>query len=88
LTEVALTNRGSEVMDGWHLDFSFAGAQRLTQAWNATVALSGATVTATNLSWNRLIRPGQTVSLWFLADTSGANPAPERFRVDGAVCQP
>jgi len=86
LTVVTLVNRGSQALDGWHLAWSFTGAQRVTQMWNAVAAQSGARVTATNAEWNRRIPPGQSVVLGFLGTTWGANPAPELLTVDGAVC--
>ncbi|WP_326551721.1 PQQ-dependent sugar dehydrogenase [Micromonospora sp. NBC_01813] len=88
-TSVTVVNTGTEPVDGWSLDWTFAGAQRVAVAWNAVTAQDAATVTATNAAWNRSIPPGGTVNFGFLgaSDGSGAGPAPTAFSLNGLPCE-
>ena len=86
IAQVILTNTGSQPISGWSLVWSFTGAQRVTQIWNATATQSGATVTAVGEPWTRTIQPGQSVHMGFLGTSFNANPAPELVTVDGAAC--
>jgi endoglucanase len=86
IAQVILTNTGTQPISNWNLVWSFTGAQRVTQIWNATATQSGARVTAVSESWNRTIRPGQSVNMGFLGTSFNANPAPELVTVNGATC--
>ncbi|MEO3821043.1 glycoside hydrolase family 9 protein [Plantactinospora sp. B24E8] len=83
---VTITNTGSTTIDGWTLTFGFAAGQRVTQAWSATVAQSGTTVTATNLSYNGTLAPGASTSFGFNGSHTGSNPRPATFTLNGAAC--
>jgi endoglucanase len=85
-TQVNLTNTGEVPIDGWTLVWSFIGAQSISHSWNADVTQHGARVTASNLSWNRIIQPGQAVTFGFNGTTSLANPVPELVTVNGSAC--
>ena len=85
-TQVTITNTGSAPIDGWTLRWAFVGAQKVTHSWSNVLSQDGATVTATNQSWNRRINPGQSVTFGFNAATSLANPMPGLFTVNGAAC--
>ncbi|MER5639120.1 glycoside hydrolase family 9 protein [Kitasatospora sp. NPDC002227] len=83
---VTVKNTGTSTVSGWTLGWSFAGDQRISNAWNATVTQSGAAVTARDAGWNGTLAPGASASLGFQATYSGANPAPARFTLNGATC--
>jgi endoglucanase len=85
-TQVSLTNTGEAPIDGWTVVWSFTGAQSVSHSWNAEVVQDGARVTARNLSWNRAIAPGGSVTFGLNGTTSLANPAPELVTVNGAAC--
>jgi cellulase/cellobiase CelA1 len=55
---VTIANTGSSAINGWTLAFTFPGGQKITNFWNAAVTQVGASVTATNMSWNATIAPG------------------------------
>jgi lysophospholipase L1-like esterase len=74
--EVTVTNRSAGSSTEWSASFTFANGQQVSQAWNATVAQSGATVTARNLSWNGSLAPGASTTFGFLASWNGSNAAP------------
>ena len=65
--EVAVTNASSVASTGWTATFTFANGQQVSQAWNATVTQSGATVTARNASYNGGLSPGASTTFGYLA---------------------
>jgi endoglucanase len=86
-SQLTVTNTGTGPIDGWALRWSFLGGQKVSQSWLATLTQSGATVTAKNVSSNKRIQPGATVTFGFTAtSTGGANPNPNLFTVNGARC--
>jgi endoglucanase len=84
--EVTVTNTGRQAINGWQLAWAFTGAQQVTRASDAKLGQTGATVTATGRGEGRRIGPGRSASFEFVATTSGANPAPELFTLNGAPC--
>ncbi|MET9856510.1 glycoside hydrolase family 9 protein [Streptomyces sp. NPDC006450] len=83
---VTMRNTGTSAISGWTLGWSFAGDQRISNAWNATVSQSGSTVTARDAGWNGTLAPGGSVSFGFQATYSGSNPIPTRYTLNGALC--
>jgi hypothetical protein len=57
---VNITNNGSTTMNGWTVTFTLPAGHTLSGSWNATVTVSGQTVTARNVSYNGTIGAGQT----------------------------
>lgn len=51
-TDLTLTNRSTDPINGWTLTYDHTGNQTLTSGWNGTWSQSGRTVTAKNASWN------------------------------------
>ena len=86
LAQITLTNTGSSTIDGWELAWSFIGDQKIVQLWSGELTQDGARVSVTNLDWNAKIRPNQTVTFGFIATTSGANPEPSLFTLNGQPC--
>ncbi|RKN42800.1 glycosyl hydrolase [Micromonospora endolithica] len=85
--DVVITNGGSTAVNGWTLGWTFPGSQTVGDIWNATRTQSGATVAATNVSWNAGIpAAGGTVTFGFNVAYSNGNPAPTTFTLNGAVC--
>ncbi|WP_030740607.1 cellulose binding domain-containing protein [Streptomyces sp. NRRL F-5135] len=82
---LTLTNHGTP-LENWSLAFDFPGSQKVTQGWSAKWSQSGKTVTAVNESWNGKIATGGSVSAGFTAATSGSNPAPTAFTLNGSAC--
>jgi cellulase/cellobiase CelA1 len=84
--DVQLTNTGTGAWSGWSLGWSFADGQKLTQAWNAEAAQSGAAVTAKNVGWNANVAAGSSVSFGFTANASGTNTKPTAFKLGDQNC--
>lgn len=80
--DVTITVTGGTV-DGWTLGFAFAGGQQVSQVWNATLAQSGSTVTARDVSWNSHLG---SASFGFLGSWTGSNPVPTSFTLNGTAC--
>ncbi|WGD42741.1 glycoside hydrolase family 9 protein [Streptomyces cathayae] len=83
---VTVKNTGSAAVDGWQLGWSYAGGQRVTSTWNATVTQSGTAVVARNADWNRVIAAGGTASFGVQGSLSGSNPSPTAFTLNGSAC--
>jgi endoglucanase len=83
---VTVQNTGPSPVAGWTLGWSFAGDQRIGNAWNATVTQTGSAVTARDAGWNGTLAPGASASFGFQAAYSGGNTAPTQFTVNGAAC--
>ncbi|MEU8260509.1 cellulose binding domain-containing protein [Micromonospora sp. NPDC048999] len=76
--EVSVRNTGTNPIAGWSTSFSFPGAQRISDAWNATANQSGQQVTATDVGWNGSLAAGGTASWGFVA--TGDNQPPTGLR--------
>jgi len=83
---VTITNSGSSAINGWKLTFTFPGDQQITNAWNAAVTQTGASVTATNVSYNAAIPAGGSQSFGFQGSWVGSDAAPASFSVNGSAC--
>jgi len=84
---IAITNTGDAITNGWSLTFSFPGTQQIGNGWPVSFTQSGQAVTvASNADWNRSIATGATFTAGFNATFSGANVDPTVFRLNGTVC--
>ncbi|MEV4455815.1 cellulose binding domain-containing protein [Microbispora sp. NPDC049633] len=73
--EVKVT-AGSSAIKGWTVTWTFANGQTVTNAWNATVSSSGASVTARNMSYNGGLGAGAGTTFGFLGSWNGGNSVP------------
>ncbi len=69
---IRVTNNSTNTRSGWTASWQYAGSNRITSPWNATVS-GGNPYTATGVSWNSTIQPGQTVEFGFQANTNGGS---------------
>ncbi|MFE2263469.1 cellulase family glycosylhydrolase [Streptomyces griseosporeus] len=75
--EVKVTNTGTVALSGWKVTWTYSGAQKITNSWNATVTQSGQSVTATNAAHNGALSAGGSTSFGFGgAPGGGAAPTP------------
>ncbi|MEU9578059.1 extracellular catalytic domain type 1 short-chain-length polyhydroxyalkanoate depolymerase [Streptomyces chilikensis] len=87
LTEnITITNTGGSAVNGWSLAFTLPGGQAVTNGWNAAYRTAGGQVTATNVSFNGTIAPGQSVTIGFQATHTGDTAAATGFSLNGAAC--
>lgn len=83
---VTVQNTGTAPVDGWIVAFGYPGDQRVTSAWSAIVGQSGATVTARNLDWNRVIAPGGSATFGLQGRWDASDAPPTGFSLNGAAC--
>ncbi|MFF0077464.1 glycoside hydrolase family 6 protein [Streptomyces sp. NPDC005494] len=82
---VSVTNTGDAV-SSWQLEWSFAGSEKISQGWNATVTQSGSAVTAKSLSYNGTLASGGSASFGFNATGNGNSTVPATFKLNGVTC--
>lgn len=85
VADVVVTRVG-DALDGWTLDWALAPGQGVTRAWNATVAVRGRQVRATNMSYNAAVPTDGTVAFGLLGTWTSSNPVPSTFSVNGVAC--
>ncbi|MEU1606787.1 cellulose binding domain-containing protein [Micromonospora matsumotoense] len=86
VTVVTVQNTATAPVDGWTLTFSFRGDQQITSAWNATTSQSGATVTARNVDWNRVLAANGSASFGIQGRWTASNAPPTSFVLNGGPC--
>jgi PKD repeat protein len=82
---ITLTNNGNSAVNGWSVSWQYAPGTDRTSGWNANVTGSNP-YTATNLPWNAVIQPGQSISFG-MQGTKPVNGTADIPSVSGAVCQ-
>ncbi len=82
---IRIKNNGTSVINGWNLNWNFTDGSRITSSWNATLSGSNP-YSATNLSWNGTLSPGQTIE--FGVQGSKGSSAAQIPVLSGNVCQP
>jgi endo-1,4-beta-xylanase len=86
VASVTIGNTGGTALSGWTLKWSFAAGQTVSNGWNGVFAQSGSNVTVTNASYNGTIAAGGSTSLGFQGVSSGGNPVPASFTINGRTC--
>ena len=81
---IRVTNNGTAAINGWTLGWSYSDGSKVTSSWNAT--LSGTNpYSATNLSWNGSIQPGQSAEFG-VQGTKGTSASAQVALVTGSAC--
>ncbi len=81
---IRIQNISAKPIVNWSVNWEYVDGSRVTNLWNATLSGNNP-YTASNLSWNSTIQPGQTVEFGFQGSKSvGTAVAPI---VRGAICQ-
>ena len=81
--QVEITNKESTQIDGWTLEFEFAG--KINQIWGAEiVSHTGDTYVVRNESYDGTVAPGQTVSFGFIGEGLVPNLS-DVFELNGKV---
>lgn len=68
---IRFTNKGSSAVNGWTIGWQYSDGTKVKDSWNASVTGTNP-YSATNLSWNGVVQPGQTVEFGFNADKGSA----------------
>jgi endo-1,4-beta-xylanase len=67
---------GVSAIAHWTVGWSFANGQTVSTSWNTALTSSGASVTATNVSYNGDLGPGAGTTFGFVGTWNGANTVP------------
>ncbi|MFI7637095.1 endo-1,4-beta-xylanase [Nonomuraea sp. NPDC049400] len=70
---VTVTNTGTSSISGWTVTFTLPAGHTLTGSWNASLTVSGQTVTAKNLSYNGTLAPNAGTTFGFQASRPSGN---------------
>jgi endo-1,4-beta-xylanase len=85
VADVNVANLGDPVAS-WTVGWSFGAGQRVSNAWNATVAQNATQVTAQNMSYNGNLGTNAAASFGFQGTWTGSNPVPATFTLNGSTC--
>lgn len=85
-TDVTIGNTGNTDINGWTLKWTFANGQTVSEMWNATPKQTGGDVFATAVSYNQIIRPGETLLMGFTGGSGSTNTDPRAFTLNGHAC--
>jgi len=81
---IRISNTGTSAINGWNVAWQYAGSDRITSSWNATVTGSNP-YAATGLNWNSSIQPGQSVEFGFQG-TKNNGASAEVPAITGSAC--
>jgi hypothetical protein len=80
--QISITNTGATAINGWTLEFDFAGT--ITDIWDAQIAgRQGNHYVIQNAAWDAVIAPGQTVTFGFNADWNNSLTPPDNYILNG-----
>lgn len=82
VASITVKNDTGAAVNGWSVNWQYA-SNRVTSEWNSNITGSNP-YTATNLSWNGNIAPGQSVSFGFQGTKTGGSA--ERPTISGVLC--
>jgi hypothetical protein len=83
---VQINNTGTSAINGWTLNFTFPGDQKITNTWNGVTTQSGEAVSITNMSYNATIPVGGNATFGFQGTWTSSDASPTAFTVNGATC--
>lgn len=81
---IRVTNNGATTINGWALGWSYSDGTQVTSSWNATLTGTNP-YSATNLSWNSTIQPGQSAEFG-VQGTKGSSASAQVPAVTGSAC--
>jgi chitodextrinase len=68
-----VTNTGTATINGWTVTFTLPAGHSIVGSWNATLTISGQTVTAKNVSHNGTLAPGGSGTFGFQVSRPNGN---------------
>ncbi|MEU8111124.1 cellulose-binding domain-containing protein [Micromonospora sp. NPDC048947] len=85
-TAAVKVSPGDAAVSSWTVTWTYAGDERVTSGWNATVSQSGSTVTARNASYNGSIPAGGSTEFGLQGTYGSSGGAPTGFSLNGVAC--
>jgi hypothetical protein len=83
---ITLNNTCANQIVGWTLELTLAPNHTGSQGWNAEWSVSGASLTASNLTWNEVLNPGGSTTIGVLGRWVGTFTGPISCTVNGVPC--
>jgi cellulase/cellobiase CelA1 len=86
---MTITDTGPSPINGWTLTFAFPSTgETFSSGWNANWTSAGQNVHATSLTWNADLAAngGNSASIGFVGNNTGAYPSPAAISLNGTVC--
>jgi cellulose 1,4-beta-cellobiosidase len=80
--EIVVTNSSTAAVNGWTVGWQYA-TNRVTSSWNVNLTGSNP-YSASNISWNGSLQPGQSISFGFQVDKRGGSA--EVPSLTGSIC--
>lgn len=84
--DVTLTNLSTTVVNGWQVELPFPDGSSIVKLWSANW-VAGTPDSASNLSWNGVLQPGQSVTFGLKVSKAVAGSAAVLPTVRGSLCQ-
>ena len=84
VANIRLNNIGTAPVEGWDVQWSFSGSTQVQQIWGATLSGSNP-YSASNLSWNETIEPGQQIEFG-LVGRIAIGETPSAPVISGSIC--
>jgi cellulose 1,4-beta-cellobiosidase len=87
--DIAITNTGPAITNGWTLQFAFPNGQRVQNGWPVAFSQPAGSATVSvesNAAWNQSIGSGATFTVGFNGTFAGTNNAPATFTLNGVTC--
>jgi Glycosyl hydrolase family 12/Cellulose binding domain len=85
-SQAIIRNTGRAAVNGWAVAWTFPGDQKITQLWNGSYTQPGKAVRVTNVSYDRTIPPGGSVTVGFTGTFTNNDTAPSVFTLNGSAC--
>src|SRR6202035_2447273 len=85
--QYTITNAGTAAVTGWTLAFTLPAGTSVSSLWDGSYTAAGGQVTVKNDSWDGTVQPGGTVTVGFVATSSGAAGQPAGCTIHGTPCQ-
>jgi cellulose binding protein with CBM2 domain/Big-like domain-containing protein len=86
VAQITITNTCAAPVVGWTLALTLPPGHAFQQGWSAGWVSSGATLTATDLPWNRVLDPGEAITIGFVGSWSGTYQDPLGCSINGRSC--
>ncbi|MFD0368706.1 cellulose binding domain-containing protein [Streptomyces sp. NPDC059071] len=85
--QYVITNETTSVQSGgWTLEFDLPEGTTIGSLWNGEHTVSGRHVTVRPASWNKVLAPGQSVTVGFVTTASGQAGDPANCLINKAAC--
>ncbi|MDF6020885.1 cellulose binding domain-containing protein [Streptomyces sp. JH34] len=84
--QYVVSNDTGTVQSGWTLEFDLPAGTKIDSLWNGEHTVSGNHVTVRPADWNKDIAPGASVTVGFVAASSGTAADPRGCLINDAAC--